>query len=136
METARASHAVSVIVQPRKWEVSLTILENSKTPSTPQLHKTLVLRSISQTPRKLKAEHHIQKQAEDLQCQTSNHDMHTCISSRIVTRRGSDASTNGLQDQRCEIAAYECDCVCARLEARVLGAVDDYEACEAEIERC
>lgn len=73
-------------------------------------------------------------QGEDLEAQTGQHDVLADSEHVLVPRRRGDAASNGLEKQTDEVAGAEDDGVGTGLEPGQVGAVDNDDAGEAEVD--
>lgn len=71
---------------------------------------------------------------DDLRDETSNHDLDTSVGVSLGVGSGSQVTTNGLEDEREEIAADEDDGVKLGLETRVLSTDCGDDTTEAEVD--
>ena len=115
------------------------ILEPDEPPLLPQLDEARILVSVAltrpvQAKRKFRPQHHEDKQRDDLEYYTSQHDAPPYIALGVIIGCGCKSATGSLKYERDEVACHECDCVGARAKAGDVLAVDDDYAGEAEVE--
>lgn len=92
------------------------------------------LSRIPYPPCKLPTQHRKHCERADLEGEPRNHDMDAQLILAIGVSARSDRPARRLQEQRDEITRNERDSVGAGTNARVLGAVDDDDAREAEVD--
>ena len=91
-------------------------------------------RAAERAPGELGAEGGEEREREDLEGESCDHDVdaHLVLAGRVGAR--GDGAADGLQHQRDEVAGYEGEGVGAGTEAGEVFAVDDYDAGQAEVD--
>lgn len=83
---------------------------------------------------KVDAEQHEKCEGDDLEDETSNHDIDSDLSCVVVVGGGSKAATAALEDEREEVAADEDEGIGPGLDSRGAFSIHDDDAGEAEID--
>lgn len=96
-----------------------------------ELKVQIALSGLASSPGELQAESDEDCQRDNLEGQTSYHDVHTSVGRVCIVLCGSQGSSDGLQQQTEEVASHECDGVELGRESRDAFAKDDDEATEA-----